>query len=117
MALNRPTSSLVRALAYAGTHDPEDIAIGVGEGRFQSWEGDASTIVTEILLTPKRKTLHFFLAEGDLRELRVMLPMILHWGRQQGCTHASLVGRFGWLRSFVRDFGFREEATLMGATL
>jgi len=106
-----------KALMLAGTHRPEDIAEGIACGRFQEWGDEACVIVTEILETPLRKTLHFFLAEGDLAGLRLMLPEILDWGRMHGCTHASLVGRFGWLRSFVREFGFREAATMMEARL
>ena len=106
-----------KALALAGTHAPADIAEGVACGRFQEWGSETSTIVTEILETPRRKTLHFFLAEGNLTELRAMTPGILDWGRAMGCSHASLVGRFGWLRSFVREFGFKEAATMMEAEL
>ena len=106
-----------RALALAGTHAWADIQEGVACGRFQEWGDGDSIIITEILDTPLRRTLHFFLAEGNLVELRAMTPAILDWARMHGCTHASLVGRFGWLRSFVREFGFTEEAVMMGATL
>lgn len=110
-------TTLARALSYAGTHRIEDIELGVAEGRFQSWPGEDSCIITELLQTPLRKTLHFFLAEGNLVELKAMLPGILAWARQQGCTHASLLGRDGWKRSFVRDYGFHEAGTLMEASL
>ena len=109
--------ALTRALSYAGTHRIGDIELGVAEGRFQQWLGADSCIITELLQTPLRKTLHFFLAEGNLTELQAMVPGILSWARQQGCTHASLVGRKGWLRSFVRDFGFTESGVLMEAEL
>lgn len=108
---------ILRALRVAGTHTAEDIALGVEEGRFQLWPGEESAIVTELLRTPLRLTLHFFLAGGNLIELRAMMPGILAWGKAQGCTHASLIGRFGWLRSFVRDFGFTESAVMMEARL
>lgn len=106
-------SPIARALEYAGTHTVEDIELGIAEGRFQYWGNKECGIVTELLQTPLRKTLHFFLAGGHLEGLRAMTPAILSWGREQGCTHATFVGRFGWLRSFVRDFGFREAATVM----
>jgi hypothetical protein len=117
--LTRATDDAIRlALRFGGdTHSLEDIAQGIDAGRFQLWDGDASAIITEILSTPRRKTLHFFLAGGYLIELRAMVPGILEWGQSIGCTHASLVGRFGWLRSFVREFGFKEKATLMEAKL
>jgi hypothetical protein len=117
MAPRLHTSDLDRALEYAGTHTAADIAEAVTAGRMQRWDGDASTIITEILDSPLRRTLLFFLAEGNLRELRAMARPILEWGRQQGCTHASFVGRFGWERSFVRDLGFKVTATVMETAL
>jgi hypothetical protein len=106
-----------RALARAGTHTAADIAAAVQQGRMQRWDGDASTIITEILDTPLRRTLLFFLAEGHLPELRAMAVPIMAWGQQQGCTHASLIGRFGWQRSFVKELGFRETAVMMETAL
>ena len=106
-----------RALALAGSHRPEDIAEGVACGLFQEWAGDGSVIITEILQTPLKKTLNFFLAEGNLVELRAMTLPILDWGRMQGCTHAAFTGRDGWERSFVRDFGFTKTAVVMEVRL
>lgn len=112
------TDPITRALAYTGgTHGPEDIDGGVREGRFQRWDGEDSSIVTEILQSPRRKTLHFFLAAGNMTELRGMVPPIMEWGKQQGCTKASFIGRLGWMRSFVREFGFRSTGLLMEADL
>lgn len=88
----------IRALALAGTHAPQHIAEGVASGAFQEWSGGDSVVVTEILDTPLRRTLHFFLAEGTMAELQAITPAILDWGRMHGCTHASLVGRKGWSR-------------------
>lgn len=90
--------SVARALAFAGTHQAADIAEGVACGRYQQWGEGESVIVTEIVATPLRRTLRFFLAEGRMPELEAMTPAILDWGRMHGCTHASLVGREGWRR-------------------
>lgn len=111
------TDKRAEALDLAGTHTWEDVKQGIAEGRFQQWGDDECGIVTEVLKTPLRVTLLFWLAWGDLRGLYAMVPPILQWGRQQHCTHASFVGRFGWLRTFVRDFGFKEVATCMEMTL
>jgi hypothetical protein len=111
-------SPISRALHYAGTHAPADIAEGVAAGRFQEWSGGETVVVTEILVTPLRKTLHFFLAEGDMISLRAMVPGILDWGRMQGCTHASLIGRHGWSRvGWLADAGWQEEGVMMGRAL
>jgi hypothetical protein len=47
---------LERALDCAGTHDEQDIDLAAAEGRMQRWTSELSTIITEIQLTPKRKT-------------------------------------------------------------
>jgi hypothetical protein len=108
---------LSEALAVAGTHTWDDVERGVAEGRFQKWGDDGCGIVTELLQTPLRRTLLFWLAGGNLAGLKAMVPAILQWGREQGCTHASFVGRFGWQRSFVRDLGFTPQAVMMETTL
>ena len=118
MIATRALSPVARALEYAGTHSAADIAEGVASGRFQEWSGGDSVIVTEILETPLRKTLHFFLAEGTMPEIRAMLPGILDWARMHGCTHASLVGRKGWSRvAWMQDEGWTEEGVMMGRSL
>lgn len=110
-------TSRARALHFAGTHTWEDVEQGVAEGRFQSWGAEDCGIVTELLQTPLRKTLLFWLGWGNLAGLKAMVPPIMAWGKLQGCTHASFVGRFGWRRSFVRDLGFTETAVVMEMTL
>jgi len=104
---------LDRALAYAGTHTVADIAAAVQQGQMQRWDGDMSTIVTQILETPLRKTLLFFLAEGDGGEIAAMAGPIMVWAKLQGCTHASLVGRSGWERRYAPQLGFQKVATMM----
>lgn len=108
-----------RALALAGTHAPQDIAEGVACGRYQEWANDEGTVViTEILDTPLRRTIHFFLAEGEMLALQAMTPAILDWARMQKCTHASLVGRRGWSRvAWLRRSGWTEEGVMMGREL
>lgn len=110
-------SAIARALPYAGTHTLDDIEVGVAEGRFQFWGNPECGIVTEILKTPLRKTCLFFLAAGHLEGLRAMTPAILSWAREQGCTHAAFIGRFGWERSFVQEFGFKPVSTMMETEL
>lgn len=100
----RPAQHIEAALEYsAGTHTLEDVAQGVEEGRFQFWPGVNSAVITEIIVYPRLKNLHFFLAGGDLDELRLMRPHIEAWGRQIGCTRVTLAGRKGWARTFLAD--------------
>lgn len=96
------------ALAYSGgTHQYEDVAEMIAAGRANLWPGPESVIVTEVIQHPREKHLHFFLAAGNRRELAAMHPLVCDWGRAQGCTKASLVGRKGWQRTFLAGAGWR----------
>lgn len=108
-----------RALNYAGTHRPEDIAERVACGQMQEWANDDDTVViTEIRETPLAKYLHFFLAEGNMGALETMIPAILDWGRACGCTRASLVGREGWRRMpWLLQSGWRFKHIVMERSL
>lgn len=95
------------ALKYSqGTHNFADIASGILSGRFQLWPNRKSAIVTEIIVYPRLKDLHFFLAGGDLDELKHMTPFIEEWGKSQGCSRVSLAGRPGWAKTFLKDMGY-----------
>ena len=108
--LERLRHHVEAALEYSGgTHGIEDISEGLKKGRFQLWPADNSVVVTEIIVYPRLKNLHFFLAGGDLDELRLMRPLIESWGRDMGCTRVSLAGREGWSKTFLRDEGYRPK--------
>ena len=98
------------ALEYSGgTHKIEDIAEGIRRGQFQLWPGKDSAVVTEIIVYPQLKDLHYFLAGGDLDELRLMRPLIEQWGKSIGCSRVSLAGRKGWERTFLKDEGYEPK--------
>ena len=98
------------ALEYSGgTHKVEDIAEGIMRGQFQLWPGKNSVVVTEIIVYPQLKDLHFFLAGGDLDELRLMRPIIESWGKEIGCSRVSLAGRKGWERTFLKGEGYEPK--------
>ena len=98
------------ALEYSGgTHKVEDIAEGIRRGQFQLWPGKNSVVVTEIIVYPQLKDLHYFLAGGDLDELRLMRPIIESWGKEIGCSRVSLAGRKGWERTFLKGEGYEPK--------
>jgi len=108
--LERLRHHVEAALEYSGgTHGIEDIAEGLKKGRFQLWPANDSVVVTEIIVYPRLKNLHFFLAGGDLDELRLMRPLIESWGKSMGCTRVSLAGREGWSKTFLRDEGYKPK--------
>lgn len=105
--LQRFRPHIEAALAYSdATHGWEDVAEMVAAGNAVFWPGPDSVIITETILDPRQKSLHFFLAAGRMSELEIMTPHILAWGKAQGCTKATLAGRKGWQRSFLSRTGW-----------
>lgn len=95
------------ALVYSGgSHSFEDVADAVAAGKMQYWAAPSSAIVTEILAYPQHLALNFFLAGGNLAEIEKMTPIILDWGREQGCKQAVFSGRPGWERTFLKATGW-----------
>lgn len=103
-----------KALDLAGnTHTLEDVQKQIDEGTLQYWPGVNSAIITEIIEYPQKRTLHFFLAGGNLAELEAMYPVVESWGRAQGCVAASTTGRPGWERTFLKREGWNPRAVVM----
>jgi hypothetical protein len=101
--LSEYRTQIESALAYSGgTHTFEDVVQGVTEGRMQAWINKDSIAITEIIVFPRKKTLHGFLAAGNMRRILEMVPSAAEWGRQMGCTAFTLAGRKGWQRVFGR---------------
>lgn len=114
MTLEQARPHIEAALGYStGTHTFGDVVRMVDEGRLQFWPGPHSAIVTEIIEYPQQRTLHYFLAGGNLAEIERMLPEIEAWGRAQGCTAASLTGRKGWERTFLKREGWTSSLVVM----
>ena len=106
------------ALEYSGgTHTFDDVAQAVTENRFQIWPGVNSVVVTEIIVYPRIKNLHYFLAGGDLDELKLMRPHIERWGKSLGCTRVTLAGRKGWAKTFLRDEGYEPKWFILSKNL
>ena len=114
ISLDEARPFLQKALDLAGnTHTLEDVRQGIDAGRLQYWPGVNSAIITEIIEYPQKRTLHFFLAGGNLAELEAMYPLVEDWGRQQGCVAASTSGRPGWERTFLKREGWKSRTVVM----
>lgn len=100
------------ALFYTGTHAYDDVVRMVEAGEAQVWAGHTSFVVTEIQMWPRHKTLHVFLAGGNQQELEAMQPSLAAWGRANGCTEATMIGRRGWERSFLPRTGWRSSMVM-----
>ena len=116
--LNRLRRHVEAALEYSGgTHNFDDVAEMVGDHRLQLWPASNSVVLTEIIVYPRLKNLHYFLAGGDLDELSRMRPMIESWGKSIGCTRVTLAGRKGWAKTFLKDEGYRPQWSVLAKEL
>ena len=111
-------NKVAAALERAGkSHSLADVDAGIAKGDFQLWAKPDACVITEVQQYPQARRLCVFVAAGKLESLEPMLEPLMEWGKSQGCVSAFLVGRFGWLRSFVGAHGFAPTATVMERTL
>ena len=116
--LGRLRHHVEAALEYSGgTHHFEDVLKMVEKNQLQVWPATESIVLTEIIVYPRLKNLHYFLAGGDLDELSRMRPMIESWGKSLGCTRVSLAGRRGWAKTFLKDEGYSPQWTVLAKQL
>jgi hypothetical protein len=116
--LKRLRHHVEAALEYSGgTHNFDDVAEMVGDHRLQLWPASNSVVLTEIIVYPRLKNLHYFLAGGDLDELSRMRPMIESWGKSIGCTRVTLAGRKGWAKTFLKDEGYSPQWSVLAKEL
>lgn len=100
------------ALEYSGgTHDFDDIVLSVSRGEMQLWPAERGAVVTQIVSYPKKKTLHLFLAGGEMDQILDMEESIIKWGKAQGCDTLSLAGRKGWVRTLA-DRGWKHAHSI-----
>lgn len=105
------------ALAYGGgTHEFEDVLASVLRGDMQVWINGDSIAITEVIIYPRKKTLHCFLAAGTAKGIIEMMPSAAEWGRQHGCTKFTISGRKGWQRVLARH-GWKPMLYVIGADI
>tara|TARA_R110002096_G_scaffold54752_2_gene141131 strand:+ start:974 stop:1390 length:417 start_codon:yes stop_codon:yes gene_type:complete len=97
---------LLEALAYSGgSHSFQDIVDNVSKEVMQFWPMDKSCLVTEIITYPKFKTLHIFLAAGDLTEIKSIDSTLEVLCQEIDAKYISLSGRRGWVKALA-DIGY-----------
>jgi len=88
------------ALKHAGDfYEIGDILAEVEAGEALFWPGEKAAVVTQFWDFPRAKAINFWLAGGDMEELRQMHDEIAAWAKARGCTHAIIAGRAGWSRA------------------
>jgi hypothetical protein len=106
---------LKKALHLAGeTHTVEDVLQMVERGDaniFVDMSGPAA-IVAEIHEFPRKKHVHIWLAAGELNAVIMLARQVYAWGREKGCTKATLSGRKGWTRVLEAE-GWKPSQVVM----
>ena len=101
------------ALDYGGgTHTFEDVVAMVAEGRAQLWPAPRGVAITEIIVYPRKRVLHIWLASGEMDQLLDMIDSAEQWGRTRGCTSLTMSGRIGWQRVLDKH-GFKPVLVTM----
>lgn len=103
---------LMAAIDYNGGEcSLADVYDGIRSGAYALMGGKASALVLEPVAHPSgKRVLNFFLAGGDLEELKQMEQQVCQWARVEGYDSVAIFGRRGWLK---RLDGYTEQAVYM----
>lgn len=72
----------------------------------QLWAGEDGCAVTEILVYPRKKVLHVFLAGGKMEQIIDFQKDAIEWAKRQGCTAMTIAGRMGWKKALA-SYGWK----------
>lgn len=101
---------LEAALEYNGGYQTlDDVWAGVSTGVFILVPGYKCAIVLEPNLV-RKKVMNFFLAGGDLEELKELESKIARRCKEEGFDSMTIVGRRGWVK---RLDGYKETAVVL----
>jgi len=104
---------IASALEHAGnTHTFDDVAMLILQGKLIYWHLSNSCIVGEVVTSPQRKVLHFFLSAGDLNEITAMQPQMIKTAEMLGCSALSISGRPGWKKP-LGELGWKYHSTTL----
>lgn len=96
------------------THSKEDVWRLIASGRACLWPGEKAAIVTELWNHPSGyRSIHGWLAAGELEEIKALVRAAEQMGRDMGCKRAVISGRDGWIRAL----GYERLSTRMSKVL
>lgn len=86
-----------KALKTGGeTHTWEDIRQGLQTGAYQMFWNDGGVLITQIHTHPQCRTLHCFVAAGDMVAVLELQKQMVDFAVTQSCKFITAVGRLGW---------------------
>lgn len=99
-----------------GTHTFDDVVQMLVEARAQAWVNGSSIAITEVVVFPRKRMLHCFLAGGKASEIIEMMPSAMQWGADNGCSEFTIAGRRGWQR-VLSKYGWKPKMLVMGCAI
>jgi hypothetical protein len=95
-----------QALDNAGnTHDVADVLEMVQAGKAFMFPLEKSVIVCDMMRCPNEDIWRYWLAAGDLEELKVNEELITQWARHRfGVQRSMIFGRPGWSKTFAPTY-------------
>jgi hypothetical protein len=100
-----------------GLYESKDILESLIKHEYQLFTAKHSAIVTTINPYPRGTVLHLFLAGGNLEELEELYKETEEFARYQNCKSITLLGRFGWKKSFLTEYGMKPTCLQMSKEL
>jgi hypothetical protein len=94
------------------THEFEDIVYAVKTGTMQFWPAEDACAITEIIVYPRKRAFHVFLAGGNMDTIVDMDESAVYYAKLNGCTIMSIAGRKGWQR-VLTDKGYKNTLTVL----
>lgn len=85
-----------------GTHTIDDLRADIESGHMTFWPGKDAFIVTALDVFPRLKRLNVLLANGDPREVNMLIGVAESWAKKQGATQTTSAFRAG-LERFVAN--------------
>ena len=95
-------------------YEPQDVLAMLIDGKVDLIVGERFAAVVERVVTPRMKSVHVWLAGGDLRELQESEPQFAEELREHGFKRISIVGRTGWGKALS---GYSQNAILLSKEL
>lgn len=99
------------------THNISDIWEMMKSGEAQLWSTDASAVLTNVIMFPRKPPLlNIWLSGGKIKEVLRLIDQAEAWARQGNFTHMVGCGRREWGRAYGKR-GAKEQHTVFSKEL